>query len=352
MKYYGVVYDVGLRFSPDTLSVEPFNPSLVEYDINTIANDLNANAIRVEGEEISRLVTSAHIAHKVGLTVFFNPWKMGATVEETQTYLAEAAKEAERLRLSGVKIVFVVGCELTIFSDGIFPGNSWAERGMWLSSQSGNLNSGPGGSNTLAEKTVLLNQALRSFVETVRPVFGGQITYSAGLWEDVDWSIFDIVGVDYYRHTETDEEYVAGLNRYRREGIPITVMEVGCCAYEGAGKLGDGGFAVLQGVNQDGTGIFQEGVVPKRSEWEQADYIGTQLELLNGADVEAVFVFEFSKPVLPFGEGTKDHDLASFALVKTFAPDDPRSQSLPPWEPKEAFHRVAQTFRKFSESRR
>ncbi|MGW9019504.1 hypothetical protein [Priestia megaterium] len=349
MKYYGVVYDVGLRFSPDALSVEPFDPSLVEYDIKTIAHDLHANAIRIEGEEIGRLVTSAHIAHEAGITVFFNPWKMGATVEETRSYLAEAAEEAERLRLAGVKIVFVIGCELTIFSAGIFPGNSWAERGMWLGSQLGRPNSDSGGSDALAEKAVLLNQALRSFVETVRPVFGGQMTYSAGLWEDVDWSIFDIVGVDYYRHAETDEEYVTGLERYRREGLLITVMEVGCCAYEGAGKLGDGGFTVLQGVNPDGTGIFQGGVIPKRSEWEQADYIGTQLELLNGADVDAVFVFEFSKPVMPFGEGSKDHDLASFALVKTFAHDDPRSQSLPPWEPKEAFHRVAQTFGKFSE---
>lgn len=92
-------------------------------------------------------------------------------------------------------------------------------------------------------------------------------------------------------------------------------------------------------------------MVPKRSEREQADYIGTQLELLNGADVDAVFVFEFSKPAMRFGEGAKDHDLASFSLVKTFGHDDPRSQSLPPWEPKEAFYRVAQIFREFSKRR-
>ncbi|MEI1419887.1 hypothetical protein EFK13_01015 [Bacillus cabrialesii] len=84
----------------------------------------------------------------------------------------------------------------------------------------------------MAEKAVLLNQALRSFVETVRPVFGGQLTYSAGVWEEVDWSIFDIVGVDYYRHAETDEEYIAGLERYRREDLPIAIMEVGSCTYE------------------------------------------------------------------------------------------------------------------------
>lgn len=75
MKNYGVVYDVGLRFSPDALSVEPFEPSLVEYDINTIAHDLHANAIRVEGEEIGCLVTSAHIVDVMFIvdfkTIFF-----------------------------------------------------------------------------------------------------------------------------------------------------------------------------------------------------------------------------------------------------------------------------------------
>ncbi|UQE79286.1 hypothetical protein EFK13_01020 [Bacillus cabrialesii] len=64
------------------------------YDINTIAHNLHANAIRIEGEEIGRLVVAAHTAHAAGLTVFFNPWKMGATIEETRSYLAEAAEEA------------------------------------------------------------------------------------------------------------------------------------------------------------------------------------------------------------------------------------------------------------------
>jgi hypothetical protein len=123
-------------------------------------------------------------------------------------------------------------------------------------------------------------------------------------------------------------------------------MEVGCCAYEGAAARGDGGFALLQGANPDGSGIFEGGVVPTRSEREQADYVGTQLELLANADVHAVFVYVFSFPSLRTGEGAKDLDMMCFSLVKTFPDQDPRSKAMPPWAPKEAFHRVADFFRR------
>src|SRR4029453_13138636 len=106
------------------------------------------------------------------------------------------------------------------------------------------------------------NEALRSFVTAIRSEFGGQVTYSAGLWEEVDWDPFDIVGVDAYRHGEPAEENVATLERYKNEGKPLGALEFGCCAYEGAAVRGDGAFAVLQGENPDGTGIFEGRVVP------------------------------------------------------------------------------------------
>jgi len=76
MKYKGVVYDVGLRFvANQTYSIELFDQKLVKYDINVIVGDMHANVIRIEGEKITHLVTASRIAHKVGFTVFFNPWK-------------------------------------------------------------------------------------------------------------------------------------------------------------------------------------------------------------------------------------------------------------------------------------
>lgn len=122
-------------------------------------------------------------------------------------------------------------------------------------------------------------------------------------------------------------------------------MEVGCCAYEGAAERGDGGFILLKGTNPDSSGIFEDGVVPTRSEREQADYLGTQLDLLANADVHAVFAYVFSFPCMPTGEGAKDLDMTSYSLVKTFPDRDERPKAMPPWAPKESFHRVANFFR-------
>jgi hypothetical protein len=352
MKYRGVVYDVGLNFNGDgKFSVEPFNPTLVKFDMRAIANDLHANAVRIEGEEIHRLVTATRSAHAVGLTVFFNPWKMNANVDETRTYLREAAQAAEQLKNEGVDIVFVAGCEYTIFSKGVFPGDSFKERAMWLGTQlAGDERALSDPPKVLLGKSMELNQALQLFVEDVRVAFKGPVTYSAGTWESINWSIFDIVGIDYYRRGETEEQYIAGLERHRYEDKSLVVMEFGCCAYEGAAARGDGGFVLLEGTNADGTGIFKDGAVPSRSEREQADYVETQLNLLAQADVHAAFVYVFAFPAMRAGEGARDLDMMSFSLVKTFVESDTKSMNMPPWEPKEAFWRVAEYFRKHGTS--
>ncbi|KAL4769843.1 hypothetical protein BDW60DRAFT_218617 [Aspergillus nidulans var. acristatus] len=344
MKYRGVVYDVGLNFNGTGFSVEPFNPALVEYDMKAIADGLHANAVRIEGEEIIRLETAARSAHLMGLKVFFNPWKMNATIEETLTYFEEAAITAELLRTEGIDLVFVAGCEYTIFSKGVFPGDSFNDRAMFLGRQFPSGHMIEDIPQALRDKSVKLNHVLRSFAEVVRSQFGGPITYSAGSWEIVDWDIFDLVGIDYYRRGETAEKYVSSLDRYR-VGKPLAVLEVGCCAYEGAAERGDGGFVLLKGTNPDGTGIFENDIVPTRSEKEQADYVGTQLELLKNAGVDAVFIYLFSFPCMPAGKGARDLDMMSFSLVNTFCVQDSRSKDMPPWVPKESFHRVADVFR-------
>jgi hypothetical protein len=343
MKYRGVVYDVGLKFSEEGFSVEPFNPDQVAYDMRVIAKDLHANAVRIEGEDIHRLEIATRLAHSIGLTVFFNPWKMNDGIDGTRSYLQDAAKTAERLRKEGVDMVFVAGCEYTIFSKGVFPGESFMERAMWLGSQLGGSHISGDVPAALGEKPQELNRVLRSFVKEIRANFGGLLTYSAGTWEGVDWDMFDIVGIDYYRRGETEEQYVTGLDHHR-VGKPLAVMEVGCCAYERAAERGDGGFMLLKGTNSDGSGIFEGGIVPTRSEREQAYYLNTQLNLLAAADVHAVFVYVFSFPCMRKGEGASDLDMMCFSLVKHFPDRDPKSKFMPPWEPKESFHQVASFF--------
>jgi hypothetical protein len=286
LKLRGVVYDVGLNFTGTGFLVEPFDPELVQHDMRAIATELQANAVRIEGEEIGRLIIAAKAAHDNKLAVYFNPWKMNGTLEETKEYLVEGARAAEQLRVvDGVDLVLVLGCEYTIFSRGCFPGATFNDRVTWLGerlaeNKDATMADPP---QAILDKSKELNSILRLLVATARAEFGGLFSYSAGSWERVDWSLFDVIGIDYYRRGEPEEEYVEGLERYRL-GKPLVVMEVGSCAYEGAAARGDGGFVLLKGVRADGSGIFQDDIVPKRSEKEQADYVETQLGLLQTKD--------------------------------------------------------------------
>ncbi|KAK1672096.1 hypothetical protein BDP55DRAFT_674381 [Colletotrichum godetiae] len=349
MNYRGVVYDVGLHFTADGPSVEPFDPKLVAHDLKVIASDLHANAVRIEGESIQRLADAARIAHSLGLAVFFNPWKMHAPADEVRTYLAEAAQAAEELRGEGLDIVFVSQCEYTIFNEGVFPGKDLMERVKWLSEQIKETSDGLSISDLLREACSKLNDILKSFLEVIRPVFQGRVTYSAGIWEVMDWTPFDIVGVDHYRQGESESKYLKGLERHRCEK-PLAVMEFGCCAYEGAAPLGAGGFMPLQGTNPDGTGNFAGGILPKYSETEQADYVEAVIRLLAGAKVDAMFVYVFSFPTYRAGEGARNLDMMSFSLVKTWPETDERSKEMPPWAPKEAFGRVATAYKQLGNS--
>ena len=350
MKYRGVVYDVGLQFSPGIFSVDPFNPELVKYDMKVLANEVHANAVRIEGEDIQRLVVATEAAHAEGLKILFNPWKMNANVEETIEYMTKASIEAERLRKKGIDLIFVAGCEYTIFSQGAFPGETFNERVMFMVTNGAAPGVDYKKTQDLDDALIRLNEILAKICESVRANFEGPLTYSAGTWENVNWDPFDIVGIDYYRRGESEEEYLSKLEKYK-SSKPLIVMEVGSCAYEGAGAKGDGGFAVFQGVNPDGTVIYTDGIIPVRSESEQADYVQTQVELLNKSGVEGVFIFEFAFPLMPHSEEIgKDVDMTSFALVKSFPNDDPRSQNIPNWEAKEGLHRLGKVYGKIAEA--
>ncbi|OJJ97780.1 hypothetical protein ASPACDRAFT_1890317 [Aspergillus aculeatus ATCC 16872] len=400
MPHPGIVYDVGLNFTnttPRTLSILTFNPTHVAHDMHTIAETLHATAVRLEGEPLDRLATAARLAHAAGLTVYINPWKMHADVTETGRYLSAAAKVAEQLRVHDglTDLVFVAGCEYSIFSRGVFPGETFEERAGWFGGQLAaaaaaaatavgrgdddasatsdtTTNSGPPIPPPILAKSPLLNAALRTLVTEIRTHFHGPVTYAAGIWEAVDWDLFDLVGVDYYRRGETASEYLAGLEQHRvidsnpnsnnnnnnnkQRHKPLVVMEVGCCAYEGAAVRGDGGFVLLKGRNPDGSGVFEGDIVPTRSEREQADYLESQLGLLARAEaqVDAVFVYVFAFPCMPAGVGARDFDMMCFSLVKYLPEVEKGDQEenrvgMPQWVPKEAFFRVAECFRAMRE---
>src|SRR5487761_2335783 len=113
------------------------------------------------------------------------------------------ARAAERLRsASPGRVTFVVGGELTLFMRGILPGRTLTGRVKNMMA-SGVIRSGA--------HNQPLNAVLARLEAAVRPVFGGPLTYASLPLEQVDWSRFDIVGVDHYRAKRIEERYVEML---------------------------------------------------------------------------------------------------------------------------------------------
>ena len=340
LSMYGVVYDVGLMFGGKNLSVSNFRKEQVVYDMSIIKHVLNCNTVRIEGENLDRLSIATEEAHKQGLKVLFNPWKMEADSATTVDYMIRASKVAEKLRLKGADLIFVTGCEYTLFNRGVFPGDTFDKRIAWLMK----LGSMPNPMEEIQGKK--LNLILQSMASQVRKNYHGKIVYSSGAWETVDWTNFDYVGVDYYHNNESDEQYIEGLNRYKSIGKPVIVMEMGCCAYQGAAERGGNGFSVFKGVDSNGNGIYEGGKKPVRDESVQADYISKNIDLLQKASASGIMVYVFSYPIYPYSKTGVDYDMVAYSLVKSFPSTDARNKQIPSCEPKEAFYRVGEIFGK------
>jgi hypothetical protein len=63
-------------------------------------------------------------------------------------------------------------------------------------------------------------------------------------FEDVDWSLFDIVSVDHYREARIKDRYVEMLQPLLGLGKPVLVTEVGMRGYQGAESSGVLGFGI------------------------------------------------------------------------------------------------------------
>ena len=68
----------------------------------------------------------------------------------------------------------------------------------------------------------------------VRPAFHGPLTYASIPFEVVDWSLFDVIGVDHYRNSKVDDHrYAETIRRYLGEGKPVVNSEFGHSPYRG-----------------------------------------------------------------------------------------------------------------------
>jgi hypothetical protein len=283
--------------------------------------------------------TVSHHAADAGLEVWFCPFICDLTVDETLALLADCAERAERLRGQGTDVVFLTGSELSLFTAGFVPGDSFTERAGFLRSTSD-----PRRGEVLARLPARLNAFLGKAAALVRERFVGKISYASLPFEGVDWEPFDFVSTDAgYRSTEDADQYREGVRALAAHGKPVAITEFGCTTHRGAaGKGGHGGMI----VEWEGAAPVRLNGDYTRDEHEQVAYLREQLDIFNAEGVDAAFVYTFANYHLPHRpDPREDLDMASAGVVKVL--EDRRGHTYPDmaWEPKAAFTALADYYR-------
>lgn len=351
MRYLGIHYDVGITTTDRGTTRPKLDRGTIEREVADIAGGLHANAIRITGVDVDRMRLAGEVAGRHGLSTWLSPMLPDADAATTLRAIETSATVAQRLRRAGGDVVLVVGCELSAFMRGILPGDHQAERLALLMDAD----------RLAAEVSALeldpqdaFDRFLREATDAARERFDGPLTYASGLWETVDWSMFDIVGVDAYRDAANRMSYVATLRTYLEHRCPAVVTEFGCATYRGAAARGSMAWDVVErdpsvagssdgrhGVAEDGVGEgavrrLVDGVV--RAEAAQAAELTDQLDEIAAAGVDGAFVYTYVAPSYPTSDDPqRDLDAASFALVRSWP--DGRT------EPKAAYRAVAERFR-------
>jgi hypothetical protein len=342
MRAKGISYDTGFVLN-GAISREHFDPDVVRRELAIIRDDLHCTAVRVIGGDPDRLELAAARAAELGLEVWFSPYPLELTAEETLALFADCAERAERIRRRGAEVVFVAGAELSIMIKGFLPGDTQHDRlGRLLDPADreqlraviGDL---PGKVNDFLGKAAAL----------VRERFAGRITYAAIPLERVDWAPFDIVGVDLYRSAEIADQFRAGVRGLVAQGKPVAITEFGSAAYRGAGDRGGRAMEIVEFDEKTGRPTRLDGEYV-RDEAGQATYLSELLGIFDSEGVDSTFVFLLSLDGFlhrPDGDPRDDLDLASPGIVRVL--DNRHGDTYPdlPWEPKAAFAALAGYYR-------
>jgi hypothetical protein len=343
MKIRGVCYDVGRVYGGRFQTRPVFDPATTHRELEIIRNDLHCNAVRLQGRDIGRLMTVAGDALRQGLEVWFSPELFEKSVPTTLRYLVAAAKAAEPLRerFPG-RLVFCVGTEASLFTRGIVPGRTMEKRTAAVRAQ---VESG-----TYVQPLQALQAFLADANAAVRQVFHGPLTYASLPFEQVDWSLFDIIGVDHYRVARNEDRYVGTLKPFFSHGKPVVNTEFGHSPYQGdsADLLGlgvaDNWSLFLHQLPLVGRCVRPRLKKGKhvRDEARQAYEITKTLTLLDAAGVDGAFVWTFADPRWTFSEDPRyDLDMSAASLVKTYVGRRGATYPDMSWEPKESFRAVA-----------
>ncbi|MEU8898901.1 hypothetical protein [Nocardia sp. NPDC048505] len=323
MRARGITYDTG--FAPGGRDSRPdFDPGAARRELRMIADELHCDAVRITGDRPDRLSVAAEAAAAAGLEVWFSPFPCELSAAELLPYFADCAERAAAADAA----VFVTGCEFSLFATGFLPGADTFAR---IASFTGDEQAAVA---ALPAMNTALNATLADLVAVARERFRGKLTYAAGTWEDVDWTPFDIIGIDAYGDP-AHPAYRAGLHALRELGKPIAATEVGCCTYRGAAERNGIGWDIID-YDLDPPRIVGD---YRRDEDEPVRYMRELFALFEEEAVDTAFWYNFAAYTLPHHPDPHlDLDLASFGVCKLL-PDGTLA-------PKRAFAALAEICRR------
>jgi hypothetical protein len=319
--------DRGINYRVDVDYWYRDDAEAIRQDLIAIRDQLSCTTVNLYGRDVPKLTAAARIALQLGLRVWLQPRLVDASPAQTLDHLAEAAAAAEQLRREAPEVVLNTGCEYSLYTTGIGPGRT--ARDNWF----------PLESSRWWALLPLVNRRLNVFLgqvaATARANFHGRITYASGFWEKVDWTGFDIVGVNYYRHEHNQDGFRAGLRRLHRDGKPVAILEFGCGSYVGAAEDGPRAHRIVDWSGDRPK--VHPGFV--RDESVQARYLAELLDIYLGEGVSSAFVFEFAdRSRLHSRRPARDLDMAGYAITKVTGGGGET------WAPKAAFHELGRIY--------
>ncbi|MGW9117380.1 abortive phage infection protein [Streptomyces sp. NPDC055663] len=327
LTHRGICYTVGAGETPGTA----WSAARMREDLRAIKYDLHATSIEVTGDGVDRLDATATEAAELGLHIWLQPTLGDRPAPEILDHLAETGRHLERLRRQGARADLSVGCEFWLFVPGIVPGDDAQERIR-------NLMAGNFDPEQMMRR---LSEFTARAAGVGRSVFGGKLSYAAAQDDEVDWSLFDIVGIDYYSYFPDRADYVRELSSYLRWGKPVAITEFGTCTYAGAPEQGGMGWDTIDYTKQPPE--IKGDLV--RSERTQAAYLTELLGVFEEMGLYAAMAFEFITADAPHSPVPRyDLDMASYAVVKPVKDRFVDPESDWHWEPKQAFHALARCY--------
>lgn len=128
LAWRGINYDAGTDYSGGGSSSAPWPDGVLRRHMAMIRDELHANSVTVCGTDIERPTVYGGLAAEAGPHVWSQPRLIEGDAAATPAHLAATADATEGLRRRHAAVDLSVGCELTMFTSGFIPGDTYGER--------------------------------------------------------------------------------------------------------------------------------------------------------------------------------------------------------------------------------